>query len=107
MLPVQAEPSSTPAPGIKQPADRVAADSPGAGGGHDFGELFMDLGVLAITGLLVTGIVLLRRWLTLRSRKPHPALPRERLLPLSRHDALHDPKYLGRILEDDEPPRRA
>jgi hypothetical protein len=65
----------------------------------------MDLGVLAFTALLVAGLVLLRRWLMLRSRQPHPALPRERLLPLSRHDTLHDPKYLGRILEEDEPPK--
>jgi hypothetical protein len=65
----------------------------------------MDLGVLALTAVLFAGLLLLRRWLTLRSCQPHPALPRERLLSLSRHDTLHDPKYLGRILEEDEPPK--
>ena len=105
MLPVQAEPEPTPDPGIQQSADRGSADPAAISSGRGAEVLFMDLAVLAITALLVGGILLLRRWLTLRSRKPHPALPRERLLPLSRHDALHDPKYLGRILEDDEPPR--
>jgi hypothetical protein len=107
MLPVKAEPSSTSAPGIEQPVEGNDTPSGVSSGGRGVDELVMDLGVVAITALLVTGIVVLRRWLTLRSRKPHPALPRERLLSLSRHDALHDPKYLGRILEDDEPPRRA
>ncbi len=102
MLPLQAQPSTPPVTGSEQPAEREADDRAGDGGGAD--ALWMDLGVLAITAVLVTGIVLLRRWLALRSRRPHPALPRERLLPLSHHDTLHDPKYLGRILEDDDPP---
>ncbi len=101
MLPVQAQPTP-PVTGYEQPSDRDADDRAGAGGGAD--ALWTDLGVLAITAVLVAGIVLLRRWQALRSRRPHPALPRERLLPLSHHDRLHDPKYLGRILEDDHPP---
>ncbi len=57
-----------------------------------------------MVGMLVAGIVLVRRWLNLRARQPLPGLPREPVLPFSRHGMLHDPKYLGRILQNDDPP---
>jgi hypothetical protein len=81
-----------------QPVD--AASSGGSGGG----ELLTDVGALGIAAALVGLVVLVRRWLMLRSRQPLPGLPKERVLPLSRHGTLHDPKYLGRILEAEEPP---
>ncbi|PSB38513.1 hypothetical protein [Aphanothece minutissima] len=88
---------TTPAPEAK-PAD--AGGHAGSGGG----ELLTDVGALGITAALVGVVVLVRRWLMLRSRQPLPGLPKERVLPLSRHGTLHDPKYLGRILEAEEPP---
>ena len=81
-----------------QPADA------GASGDSGGGELLTDVGALAIAAALVGLVVLVRRWLMLRSRQPLPGLPKERVLPLSRHGTLHDPKYLGRILEAEEPP---
>ncbi len=79
---------------------RADAGAGGSGGG----ELLADVGALVITAALVGVVVLVRRWLILRSRRPLPGLPKERVLPLSRHGTLHDPKYLGRILEAEEPP---
>ncbi|MEA5390317.1 hypothetical protein VB738_03485 [Cyanobium gracile UHCC 0139] len=81
-----------------QPAD--AGTTSGSAGG----ELLTDVGALGITAALVGVVVLVRRWMMLRSRQRLPGLPRERVLPLSRHGTLHDPKYLGRILEAEEPP---
>jgi hypothetical protein len=107
MLPDQAQPPPPPASGQHEPVERDPAHPTVASGNTSGGDLWMDLGVLTFTALLVAGVLLLRRWLTLRSRQPHPSLPRERLLPLSRHDTLHDPKYLGRILEEEEPPKGA
>ncbi|WP_216593360.1 hypothetical protein [Cyanobium gracile] len=88
---------TAPAPDAK-PADA------GTHGGSAGTELLTDVGALGITAALVGVVVLVRRWLTLRSRQPLPGLPKERVLPLSRHGTLHDPKYLGRILEAEEPP---
>ncbi len=81
-----------------QPADARAV------GGSGGGELLTDVGALGIAAALVGVVMLVRRWLMLRSRPPMPGLPKERVLPLSRHGTLHDPKYLGRILEAEEPP---
>ncbi|MDM7953584.1 MAG: hypothetical protein QUV07_10280 [Cyanobium sp. CZS 25K] len=75
--------------------------APPSGGG---GEWLMDVAALGITAVLVGMVVLIRRWLMLRWRKPPAGVPREPVLPLSPHGTLHDPKYLGRILEADEPP---
>jgi hypothetical protein len=75
-----------------------------AAGGSGGGELFTDVAALAIAAALVGVVVLVRRWMILRSRQHLPGLPKERVLPLSRHGTLHDPKYLGRILEAEEPP---
>ena len=63
-----------------------------------------EVGALLVAGVLVGLIVLVRRWWRLRSRPPMPGLPKEPVLPFSRHGTIHDPKYLGRILEADEPP---
>ncbi len=82
----------------EQPADA------GASGGSGGGELLTDVGALVITAALVGLVMLVRRWLILRSRKPLPGVPKERVLPISRHGTLHDPKYLGRILEAEDPP---
>ncbi len=76
----------------------------GTSGGSSGGELLTDVGALGIAAALVGVVVLVRRWLILRSRQPLPGLPKEKVLPLSRHGTLHDPKYLGRILEAEEPP---
>jgi len=62
------------------------------------------VGALLVAAVLVGVIVLVRRWLRLHSRPSMPGLPQERLLPFSRHCTLHDPKYLGRILEAEHPP---
>ncbi|WP_216920867.1 hypothetical protein [Synechococcus sp. CCAP 1479/9] len=86
------------------PATDGQAGGTRAAGGSGGGELLTDVGALAIAAGLVGVVVLVRRWLMLRSRQPLPGLPKERVLPLSRHGALHDPKYLGRILEAEEPP---
>ncbi len=89
---------TTPPPG-KASGSLAGADGSGAGG-----ELMTEAGVLFLAGVLVGVILLVRRWVRLRSRPPLPGLPRERVLPLSRHGTLHDPKYLGRILEAEDPP---
>jgi hypothetical protein len=73
-------------------------------GGSGGGELLTDVAALGIAAALVGVVILVRRWIVLRSRRPLPGLPKERVLPLSRHSTLHDPKYLGRILEAEEPP---
>lgn len=73
----------------------------GSGGG---GELTSEVGALLVAAVLVGVIVLVRRWLKLRSRPAMPGLPPERVLPFSRHGTIHDPKYLGRILEAEDPP---
>jgi hypothetical protein len=96
--------TAQPAEEESPPANTSSAGDRGAGvsGASD---LLMELSTLGILAILVGFIVLLRRWLTLRSRKPHPGLPQERVLPLSAHTTLHDPKYLGRIVDvDDAPP---
>lgn len=85
-------------------ATTPATDGQAVGTRAGGGELLTDVGALAIAAALVGVVVLVRRWLMLRSRQPLPGLPKERVLPLSRHGALHDPKYLGRILEAEEPP---
>jgi hypothetical protein len=76
----------------------------GGSGSEAGGELMSEVGVLLLAGVLVGLVVLVRRWVRLRSRPPLPGLPRERVLPISRHGTLHDPKYLGRILEAEDPP---
>lgn len=86
------------------PATDSQPAGPGSSGGTGGGELLTDVGALGIAAALVGLVVLVRRWLMLRSRQPLPGLPKERVLPLSRHGTLHDPKYLGRILEAEEPP---
>jgi hypothetical protein len=86
------------------PAPEPRPADAGSHGGSTGTELLTDVGALGITAALVGVVVLVRRWLTLRSRQPLPGLPKERVLPLSRHGTLHDPKYLGRILEAEEPP---
>jgi len=68
----------------------------GTGG---YQEWLLDLASLGFTAVLVAAIVLIRRWLLIRSRRPLPGLPPEPVLPFSRHGTLHDPKYLGRMLE--------
>jgi hypothetical protein len=89
-------------------ATTPATDGQAAGtkvtGGSGGGELLADVTALVIAAALVGVVVLVRRWMILRSRRPLPGLPKERVLPLSRHGTLHDPKYLGRILEAEEPP---
>ncbi len=90
--------------GTTQPAqegDTADGSATAADGGSD---LLMEIGTLVVVGVLVGFVVLVRRWLMLRSRQPHPGLPPERVLPLSPHARLHDPKYLGRIVDLDEPP---
>ncbi|MCP9837087.1 hypothetical protein KBY84_06195 [Cyanobium sp. N.Huapi 1H5] len=89
--------------GTASATDGKPADA-GASGGSGGGELLTDVGALVIAAALVGVVLLVRRWLMLRSRQPLPGLPKERVLPLSRHGTLHDPKYLGRILEAEEPP---
>lgn len=86
------------------PAPEAKPTDTGTGGGSTGSELLTDVGALGVTAALVGVVLLVRRWLILRSRRPLPGLPRERVLPLSRHGTLHDPKYLGRILEAEEPP---
>jgi hypothetical protein len=95
---------SPPLRGTATPEGKPAADPSAASGSGGGGELIGELGALLIAGVLVGLIVLVRRWLRLRSRPPLPGLPMERVLPLSPHGTLHDPKYLGRILEAEEPP---
>ncbi len=89
--------------GTASATDGQPADA-GASGGTGGNELLIEVGALGIAAALVGVVVLVRRWLMLRSRQPLPGLPKERVLPLSRHGTLHDPKYLGRILEAEEPP---
>lgn len=86
------------------PAPEAKPTDTGTGGASTGSELLTDVGALGVTAALVGVVLLVRRWLILRSRRPLPGLPRERVLPLSRHGTLHDPKYLGRILEAEEPP---
>lgn len=86
------------------PAAEGQPAAAGASGNSGGGELLTDVGALGIAAALVGLVVLVRRWLMLRSRQPLPGLPKERVLPLSRHGTIHDPKYLGRILEAEEPP---
>jgi hypothetical protein len=93
--------------GTTQPAqegDTADASGPAADGGSD---LLMEMGTLVVLGVLVGFVALVRRWLVLRSRQPRPGLPPDRVLPLSPHARLHDPKYLGRIVDLDEPPPEA
>jgi len=90
--------------GTDHPLGKDAARAGVSGGSGAGGELVTDVGALLVAGVVVGVIVLVWRWLKLRSRPPMPGLPRERVLPLSRHGTIHDPKYLGRILEADEPP---
>lgn len=107
-------PSATPGMALPQagpmamiattPATDGQAVGTKAAGGSGGGELFTDVAALAIAAALVGVVVLVRRWMILRSRQHLPGLPKERVLPLSRHGTLHDPKYLGRILEAEEPP---
>ncbi|KEF41790.1 MAG: hypothetical protein ER33_09575 [Cyanobium sp. CACIAM 14] len=102
------QPARPPAPlptGTTQPVEKKRPDPNGSGRSGDFGDLMMDLGTLVIVGVLIGAVVLVRRWLSLRRRKPLPGLPPERVLPIGRHGTLHDPKYLGSILQkDDSPP---
>ncbi len=90
--------------GTTQPASKALANPGGANESGGGGELISDVGALLIAGVLAAAVVLVRRWLRLRSRPTMPGLPRERVLPFSRHGTLHDPKYLGRILEAEDPP---
>jgi hypothetical protein len=90
--------------GTTPPASESSASQAGAGGSGGGGELMTEVGALLIAAVLVGVIVVVRRWLRLRSRPSMPGLPRERVLPFSRHGTLHDPKYLGRILEAEDPP---
>lgn len=102
MKPSQVELASVLGTAQKEVKDsRKASEANGSGGG---GMLTSEVGALLIAGLLVGVIVLVRRWLRLRSRQSMPGLPRERVLPFSRHGTIHDPKYLGRILEAEDPP---
>jgi len=71
----------------------------GTGGSQ---EWLLDLASLGFTAVLVAAIVLIRRWLLIRSRRPNPGLPPEPVLPFSRHGTLHDPKYLSRMLEAEQ-----
>lgn len=86
------------------PAVQGSADPNGASGSGGVGELIGEVGALLIAAVLAGLLVLVRRWLRLRSRQQLPGLPKEKVLPLSHHGTLHDPKYLGRILEADKPP---
>jgi hypothetical protein len=97
---------ANPAPllGTAQPAGKDAALRGVSGGSGGGGELIGEVGALLLAGVLVGVIVLVHRWFRLRSRPSMPGLPRQRLLPLSRHGTIHDPKYLGKMLETDEPP---
>ncbi|MCP9832716.1 MULTISPECIES: hypothetical protein [unclassified Cyanobium] len=90
--------------GTSQPESKDSANPPGTRESDGGGELGSDVGALLIAGVVAGVVVLVRRWLRLRSRPPVPGLPRERVLPFSRHGTLHDPKYLGRILEAEDPP---
>jgi hypothetical protein len=95
-----------PAPvlGTTPSASESSASQAGASGSGGGGELITEVGALLVVALLVGVIVVVRRWLRLRSRASMPGLPRERVLPFSRHGTLHDPKYLSRILEAEDPP---
>ncbi|MCT0207884.1 hypothetical protein [Synechococcus sp. CS-1332] len=88
------------APAVGKDAERPGVASASGGGG----ELTSEVGALLVAAVLVGVIVLVRRWLRLRSRPSMPGLPRERVLRVSRHGTLHDPKYLGRILDAEDPP---
>jgi hypothetical protein len=95
MIPDFSKQPSRPA-GTTQASKGGETVSAGAAGSS---EQLMELGTLMILAFLVGFFVLVRRWLMLRARKPHPGLPTERVLQLSPHTRLHDPKYLGRILD--------
>ncbi|MCP9858603.1 hypothetical protein KBZ33_05390 [Cyanobium sp. Cruz-8D1] len=90
--------------GTTPPARKSSASQAGASGIVGGGELITEVGALLVAAVLVGVIAVVRRWLRLRSRPTMPGLPRERVLPLSRHGTIHDPKYLGRILEAEDPP---
>ncbi|WP_216908295.1 hypothetical protein [Synechococcus sp. CCY 0621] len=90
--------------GTAQPEAKDAASQGEAPGSTLGGELIAEVGALLVAAVLVGVIVLVRRWLKLRSRPAMPGLPPERVLPFSRHGTIHDPKYLGRILEAEDPP---
>ncbi|MCP9785612.1 hypothetical protein [Cyanobium sp. N5-Cardenillas] len=99
-------PLADPAPvlGTTPPVSKSSTSQAEAGGSGGGGELIAEVGALLVAAVLVGVIVLVRRWLRLRSRPSMPGLPRERVLPFSRHGTLHDPKYLGRILEAEDDP---
>lgn len=102
MPPALAEPMTV--LGTSQPASKDLANPPGTKESDGGGELGSEVGALLIAGVLAGVVVLVRRWLRLRARPAMPGLPRERVLPFSRHGTLHDPKYLGRILEAEDDP---
>ncbi len=101
LLAQQPEP---PYAGSIQPAESNPGDLSAEAASDGSAALLTEIGTLAMVGMVVVGIVLIRRWLNLRARQPLPGLPREQVLPFSRHGMLHDPKYLGRILQNDDPP---
>ncbi|MCP9929639.1 hypothetical protein KBY82_02445 [Cyanobium sp. AMD-g] len=99
-------PIAAPVPvlGTVQPDGKTSASQAGAGESRAGQELFTEAVALLLAGVVAGAVVLVRRWLKLRSRPAMPGLPPERVLPFSRHGTIHDPKYLGRILEAEEPP---
>ncbi len=101
LLAQQPEP---PYAGSIEPVEVMTGDLPAEASSSGSAQLLMEIGTLAMVGMVVVAIVLVRRWLNLRARQPPPGLPREQVLPISRHGRLHDPKYLGRILQSDDPP---
>ncbi|MEA5441974.1 hypothetical protein [Cyanobium gracile] len=99
-------PRAAPVPVLatSQPAGKGSPDPSAASASGGSGELSSEVGALLVAAVLMGVIVLVRRWLRLRSRPSMPGLPRERVLRVSRHGTIHDPKYLGRILEAEDPP---
>ncbi|WP_216902675.1 hypothetical protein [Synechococcus sp. CCY 9618] len=102
--PLLALQSPVPPPGTTEPAASEpppGADRPPSAG---FADLLTEMATLVVVGVSVVGVVVVRRLMTVRSRQLLPGLPRERVLRRSRHGTLHDPKYLGSILQGEDPP---
>ncbi len=90
--------------GTAQPEGKTSASQAGTSESRAGQELFTEAAALLVAGVLAGAVVLVRRWLKLRSRPVMPGLPPEQVLTFSRHGTIHDPKYLGRILEAEDPP---